>query len=322
MLTLRRRVVDGRAFHLRVLAGLLFLMWAISGGGLHAAAQTAGKGPTIVVTFTVLHDLVRNVAGPQADLRLLVPAGAEVHEWELTPRNFVDLEEADIVFANGLNLEQWIPQARAVAGPGVPIVFVAERSGVPIRPILIGDKAGDPDPHLWMDARAAAAYVEAVRDALASLDPERAEMYERNAARFSEELSALHAEMLEAFAALPPQSRVLITSEAAFGYFAAAYGFEHDGIWGINAEEEGTPQQMIRIIDIVRERRPAAVFWESTVSDQYVRSVADETKTAVAGPLFVDSLPPDPEKASYIGMMRANTRLLVEALSGPDASES
>lgn len=284
------------------------LLWGIP-------TSAAAQPPVVVATFSVIGDLVQQVTGPENPVRVLAPRGAEVHEWELSPRNFVDLEQAHIVFANGFNLEQWIPQIQAVVRRNTPIVRLAEQSGYPTLPIATGEMAGDPDPHMWMDPRGAAAMVAAARDALIAVDPARADTYRRNAADYLARLDALHGELTAAFSAIPPDRRVMLTSEAAFVYFAAAYGFDHDGIWGTNSESEGTPQQLMRIIDIIAQKRPAALFWESTISDRYVQSVAAETRTPIAGPLYVDSLtPPGSPADTYLGLMRANARLLVETL--------
>ncbi len=104
---------------------------------------------------------------------------------------------------------------------------------------------------------------------------------------------------------------MLLSSEAAFLYFADAYRFEHDGIWGTNAETEGSPRQLMRVIDRINERQPAALFWESTISDRHVTSIARDTGLPVAGPLYVDSLSePDGEAADYFAMQRHNVALL------------
>lgn len=282
--------------------------------GAAAFAQPAPQ-PTIVTSFSILEDFARQIAGEGADVRVLAPVGAEVHEWELVPQNFIDLEEADVLFYNGYDLETWLPQAEATLAEGALAVAVAEETGYETLPITLGEFEGAPDPHLWMDPRAAVRYVEVMRDALVAADPESAATYEANAAAYLAELEALYEELREQLGAIPAANRLLVTSEAALLYYAAAFGFEHEGIWGSNAETEGTPEQIIRVVTLVREREPAALFWESTISDRYVQSVADETGTPVAGPLYVDSLGEAGTGAeSYLELQRANAALLVETL--------
>lgn len=284
---------------------------------LPAAAHAEESPLRVAATFSVLGDLVREVAGDDAEVEVLTPVGAEVHEWELVPSNFVALEEAEVVFYNGYGLEQWISQVEATVGDDVPLVALAEESGYATQPIATGDFAGEADPHVWMDPRAAAEYARVIADTLAEARPDAADAFRSRAEALGEALDALHDELAQTLAAIPDDQRLLITSEAAFLYFADAFGFEHDGIWGNNAEQEGSPNQVMRIVDKIEERQPAALFWESTISDRHVRSVAGETQVEIAGPLYVDSLSePDGEAPDYPGMLRHNARLLVDALGG------
>ncbi|WP_290786137.1 zinc ABC transporter substrate-binding protein [Halomonas sp.] len=288
---------------------------------LSMAAHAEDSPLRAVTTFSILGDLVKQVAGDDAKVDTLTPAGAEVHEWELIPSNFMALEDADLVFFNGYNLEQWIGQVRATVGSDVPVIALAEESGYATQPIVTGELAGDPDPHLWMDPRAAAEYVRVIAERLAEARPAAAENFTARGDALRQSLHDLHAELLESMATIPDDRRLLITSEAAFIYFADAFDFEHDGIWGTNSENEGTPNQIMRIVDLIETRRPAAIFWESTISDRHVRSVADETEVDIAGPLFVDSLSePDGEAPDFASLLRHNARLLTATLGEPDGA--
>lgn len=242
---------------------------------------------------------------------MLTPVNAEVHEWELTPDNFAALEEADLVFYNGYQLEQWMRQVEATVSDNVPIIAVAEASDYPTQSIITGEMEGDVDPHLWMDPRAAAAYVNVIASSMGELLPHQAEAILERALSLEEQLHDLHIELQETLEAIPDEHRLLLSSEAAFLYFADAYNFDHDGIWGTNAETEGSPRQLMRIIDIIEERQPPALFWESTISDRHVTSIARDTGVQVAGPLYVDSLSESTgEAADYFAMLRHNAALL------------
>ncbi|WP_203594566.1 metal ABC transporter solute-binding protein, Zn/Mn family [Wenzhouxiangella limi] len=271
--------------------------------------------PTVVVTFSVLEDFVARVAGEHAEIVSLTPRGAEVHEYELRPGDFRALEQAELVFYNGLELEQWMGQVRAVVGADVAVVSVAAESGVETLPIVSGDYRGQADPHAWMDPRRAGEYVVAIAGELSRVIPDRASTFRANAKAYREELDDLYREMADALDVIPPERRVLISSEAAFVYFAEAFDFLHDGIWGNNAESEGAPRQLMRIIDLIDQRRPPALFWESTVSSRTVESVSADTGVPYDGPLYVDSLGEVGTPAgSYRGMMRENVRVLRDAL--------
>lgn len=292
-------------------------MWMVLGASLawgssSAQADELLESPiSVAVTFSVLGDLVERVAGDDARVTVLTPVNAEVHEWELTPDNFAALENADLVFYNGYQLEQWMRQVEATVGDSVPVIAVAEASGYPTQSIVTGEMEGDVDPHLWMDPRAAAAYVQVIANAIEDLLPHQAEAIQQRAVSLKEQLHELHVELQEALEIIPEERRVLLSSEAAFLYFSDAYNFKHDGIWGTNAETEGSPRQLMRIIDMINERQPAALFWESTISDRYVSSVARDTGLPVAGPLYVDSLSePSGEAGDYFAMLRHNVELL------------
>ncbi len=294
-------------------AALMLVLSLLSGP---AMAGDSDERLRIVATFSVIGDFVTEVAGDAAELHVLAPVGAEVHEYELRPRDFMALERADVVFANGLDLEQWMPQVEATVQSGVPIVSLAEQSGIDTLPIVTGEYQGTPDPHLWMDPMAAAAYAEQIAAELAELRPDHAETFHANARAYQESLEALQAEMIETLSAIPERERVLITSEAAFLYFGRAFDFHHDGIWGTNAESEGTSSQIMRMLDIIAERGPRAVFWESTISSRYVEGIAADARVDVAGPLYVDSLGDERSGAdSYIRMMRLNADTIRNALA-------
>ena len=292
-------------------AGLAALMILSVPG--HAGS---GEGPRVIASFSILGDFVREVAGDHARIRTLAPVGAEVHEYELRPSDFMELEKAEAVFYNGLNLEQWMGQVEATVGEGVPVVALGELSDLETLPIVTGEYSGSPDPHLWMDPRRAQQYVAAIADTLSQVAPEHEDAYRSNAQSFRARLEELHDHLEQTLSAIPDEGRTLITSEAAFLYLADAYGFEHDGIWGTNSESEGTSRQLMRIIDIIEQRQPQAIFWESTISDRYVESVSGDTGVPIAGPLYVDSLgEPGSGAESYIDMMETNARVLVEALA-------
>ena len=284
---------------------------------LSTTAQAEESPLKVAATFSVLGDLIRQVAGDDAQVDVLTPVGAEVHEWELVPSNFMVLEQADVVFYNGYGLEQWIGQVNATAREGVPVVALAEQSGYSTQPIATGEFAGEIDPHMWMDPRAAAEYVRVIAETLAEARPAAAEDFQSRAESLGESLHALHDELMHELAGIPDEQRLLITSEAAFVYFADAFAFEHDGIWGTNAEQEGSPRQIMRIVDMIEAKQPAAIFWESTISDRHVRSVAGEAQVEIAGPLYVDSLSePDGEAPTYADMLHHNARLLRDTLGG------
>ncbi len=305
-----RRCINGAAILALVLTGM-----PVFSAGQRATPARQGATPIVLASFTVLQDLTQIISGDLLDVRTITPVGGEVHEWELIPSNFRDLEDADLVLVNGLNLEEWMPQVLATVRTGVPVVEVADRSGFPTIPIRIGELTGSPDPHVWMNPEGAIAYLEVIAAELSQLVPEHQETFAANLSRGTAEIRATAEELQHRFATLPDSARTLITSEAAFLYFADFFGLDHDAIWGSNDEEEGTPGQIARVVDLIRAQGITVAFHESTISDRHVRAVAEETGIRVVGPLYVDSTGETGSTAeTYLGMLRANTELIVREL--------
>ncbi|MGL5116974.1 MAG: metal ABC transporter solute-binding protein, Zn/Mn family, partial [Beijerinckiaceae bacterium] len=147
-----------------------------------------------------------------------------------------------------------------------------------------------PNPHAWMSVSAALIYIENIRAALAKADPANAESYARNAAAYTAEVRAIEASLRARLAAIPEPQRWLVTSEGAFSYLARDLSLKEAYLWPINADEQGTPQQVRRLIDTVRRNRIPVVFSESTISDKAAKQVARETGARYGGVLYVDSL--------------------------------
>ena len=241
----------------------------------------------VLTTFTVIQDIVANVAGDAAEVVSITKPGAEIHGYQPTPGDIVKAQKADLVVWNGMNLERWFEQFFENVS-GVPSLTISDG----IEPIGIGEGpySGKPNPHAWMAPSNALIYVENIRAALVKLDPANAETYNRNAAAYSEKIKALDAPLRQRLSAIPEAQRWLVTSEGAFSYLARDYGFKEAYLWPINADQQGTPQQVRHVIDLVKANQVPVVFSESTVSDAPARQVAKETGAKYGGVLYVDSL--------------------------------
>lgn len=265
---------------LRAIGTLLVL------GGLAAPAVSQDK-LKVITTFTIIADMARNVAGDAAVVESITRPGAEIHNYQPGPRDIVKAQDADLVLWNGLNLEQWfekffenvkdVPQA--VVSDGIEPMGIAE-----------GPYSGKPNPHAWMSPSTALVYVENIRKALGSVDPANAATYDANAAAYSEQIRALDAPLRARLEQIPEAARWLVTSEGAFSYLARDYGMKELYLWPINADQQGTPQQVRKVIDAVRANAIPVVFSESTISDKPAQQVAKETGAAYGGVLYVDSL--------------------------------
>ena len=246
-----------------------------------------GWKPRVATTFTIIQDIAQNVAGTAAVVESITRPGAEIHDYQPTPQDVVRAQGADLVLWNGMNLERWFEKFIDTA-KGVPSAVVSD--GVVPMPIREGPYQDKPNPHAWMSPASALIYIENIRKALAALDPAQAETYAANARAYAERVRAIEAPMRARLARIPEAQRWLVTSEGAFSYLARDFGLREAYLWPINADQQGTPQQIRRLIDTVRRNKVPVVFSESTVSDRAAKQVARETGARYGGVLYVDSL--------------------------------
>ncbi|MFV9688023.1 metal ABC transporter substrate-binding protein [Pantoea sp. KXB45] len=273
----------------------------------------------IVTTFTVVADMVRNVAGEAAEVVSITRPGAEIHEYQPTPGDIKRAQGAQLIMANGLNLERWFQRFYQHLD-GVPEVVVSDG----IQPIGIGEGPynGKPNPHAWMSPDNALIYVDNIRNALIQHDPARAETYRQNAAAYKQKISAALDPLRQQIATIPESKRWLVTSEGAFSYLARDLGMKELYLWPINADQQGSPQQVRKVIDQVRKLKIPAVFSESTVPDKPARQVARETGAHYGGVLYVDSLStPDGPVPTYLDLLTVTTRTLVQGITAGEKAE-
>ena len=268
-----------------------------------------GKPFTVVTTFTVIADMAQNVAGDDATVLSITKPGAEIHDYEPTPQDLVKAQQADLVLWNGLNLERWFERFFANV-KDVPSVVVTE--GVEPMSIHGGEYDGKPNPHAWMSVSNAKIYVKNIEAALAKHDPAHAENYHKNAAAYLAKLEAMDAKLKEEVAKIPEAQRWLVSSEGAFSYLARDLGFKEAYLWPINAEQQGTPQQVSALIETVRANQIPVVFSESTISDKPAKQVAKESGARYGGVLYVDSLSAaDGPVPTYLDLLKVTTDTVI-----------
>ncbi len=266
-----------------------------------------------VTTFTVIADMAQNVAGDAAIVESITRAGAEIHGYQPTPRDIIRAQDADLILWNGLNLELWFEQFFSNLSD-VPSVTLSE--GITPLSISSGSYDGKPNPHAWMSLESALIYVDNIRDAFVEHDPDNAETYRANAEAYKAEITATIAPLRDQILAVPADQRWLVSCEGAFSYLARDFGMQELYLWPINADSQGTPQQVRRVIDTVRENNIPAVFCESTVSQAPAEQVARETDAEYAGVLYVDSLTEaDGPVPTYLDLLRVTTETIAAGLT-------
>ena len=266
-----------------------------------------------VTTFTVIADMARNVAGDAAIVESVTKAGAEIHGYQPTPRDIIRAQGADLIFWNGLNLELWFEQFFSNLSE-VPSVTLTD--GVDPMSITGGEYDGKPNPHAWMSTTSAMTYVDNIRDAFVQHDAENAAIYIANAEAYKKEIVEAIKPLAEAILNVPQAERWLVSCEGAFSYLARDFDMKELYLWPINADQQGTPQQVRKVIDGVRANNIPAVFCESTVSQSPAEQVARETGATYGGVLFVDSLTDiDGAVPTYIDLLRVTIETISTGLT-------
>ena len=266
-----------------------------------------------VTTFTVIADMARNVAGHAAIVESVTKAGAEIHGYQPTPRDIIRAQDADLILWNGLNLELWFEQF-FLNLKDVPSVTLTD--GVVPMSISGGDYNGKPNPHAWMSTTSAMIYVDNIRDAFVKYDPENAAIYTANAETYKNEIAAVIKPLEVDILAVPEGQRWLVSCEGAFSYLIRDFQMQELYLWPINADQQGTPQQVRKVIDGVRANKIPAVFCESTVSQSPAQQVARETDATYGGMLYVDSLTEaDGAVPTYIDLLRTTVETIATGLS-------
>ena len=267
----------------------------------------------VITTFTVIADIARNVGGDAAIVESVTKPDAEIHNYQVTPGDIRRTYGSDLILYNGLNLELWFEKFFKNFN-SIPSVVVTDN----IKPLGIseGPYSGKPNPHAWMSTKNALIYIENIREAFVKHDKENMEIYNKNAAIYAKKIMALDGPFREKIESLSIENRWLVTSEGAFSYLAKDYGLKEAFLWPINADGQGTPQQVRKVIDLVRKNKIPAIFSESTVSSKSAKQVARETGAKYGGVLYVDSLTSEDGKVpSYIDLLKVTLETIAEALS-------
>jgi manganese/iron transport system substrate-binding protein len=268
----------------------------------------------VVTTFTILRDIAQNVAGTAADVESITKPGAEIHEYDPTPLDIVRAQSGHLVLWNGMGLERWFERFFSKINT-IPSSVVT--AGIDPIGISEGPYNGKPNPHCWMSPKNALKIVDNVRRSLSDLDPKNADLYSRNATEYSKRIGEIDNKLALMLSEVPAGQRWLVSSEGAFSYLVRDYAMRELYLWPVNSDEEGTPQQVRRVIDTVRTNRIPVVFSESTISDKPMQQVVKETGAHYGGVLYVDSLTgPEGPAPTYLKLLEFNAESIVAGFRG------
>lgn len=273
---------------------------------------------TVLCTTTIVGDVVREIAGDDVSVTVLLPVGADPHAFQASPRDAIAVEAADLVFLSGASLEGSLaPLLQAARGRIVDL-----SGGLTLRQDEAG--AADPhpeeggvDPHVWFDPRNVAAWSETIAQALAEADPDRASLYRARADAYREEIRDLDFWIRDRVAAIPEEARRLVTDHEAFGYFADLYGIEEIGtiLPGYSTLSEPSARELAALEDAIRAAGVPCIFVGTTIPSDLAEQVAADTGTRIVF-LYTGSLSePDGPAATYLDLMRFDVEQIVRGLT-------
>jgi zinc/manganese transport system substrate-binding protein len=304
---------------LRILSGSVAAIALAA--GFPSTAMAAEPALRAVASFSILGDLVRQVGGERVEVEVLVGPGSDAHVYSPKPAQARQVGQAQVVFSNGLGFDGWM--ARLLKSAGFKGRHVVASEGIKPLKAASGHEShghhhhGAADPHAWQDVARVQTYVANIAKGLCAADAQGCETYRRNAESYGQQIKALDQEIRQAWAEIPAQQRLVISSHDAFGYYASAYGVRFLSPQGVSTDSEASAQGVARLIRQIRQEKARALFVESIADPRLIEQIARETglKASSAG-LYSDSLAPQGEAATYLGMMRHNTQALTAAVQG------
>ena len=286
--------------------------------------DTSSKADTekinVVTTNSIIYDMTKNIAGDLVDLHSIVPVGQDPHEYEPLPEDVQKVQKADLIFYNGINLENggnaWFTKMVNNAKKEANKDYFAVSDGVEVIYLEGQNEAGKEDPHAWLNIENGVIYAKNIAKQLIAKDPKNKETYEKNLAAYVEKLEALDKDAKQRIAKIPEEKRLIVTSEGCFKYFSKAYDIKSAYIWEINTEEEGTPEQITKLVRQLRESKVPSLFVESSVDDRPMKTVSQETGKPIFSTIFTDSIAEAGKDGdSYYSMMKWNLDKIIEGLS-------
>ncbi|AFZ45711.1 periplasmic solute binding protein [Halothece sp. PCC 7418] len=273
--------------------------------------------PSVVTTSTMITDWTKQVGGDEIKVIGILEPGADPHVYEPVPADSRAMEQADLIFYNGYNLEPELIKLMQGTGISEEKTFAVAEVITPFDYDYDGQRV--PDPHVWGDAENAIVMVNAIRDQLIELSPEDEAEFRENAAEYTKQLEELDSWMIQQIQTIPADQRQLVTTHDAFQYYARAYGLDVTGtLIGISTEEQPSAQTVKNLSDAVQNINVPAIFAETTINPALIKTVANEAGVTLAQQeLYSDSIgAPNGEANSYLGMLIVNTRTIVQNLEG------
>jgi manganese/zinc/iron transport system substrate-binding protein len=273
----------------------------------------------IVGTTGMIADAIGNIAGEKVDVKALMGPGVDPHLYKVTQGDLKKLQDADLVFYNGLHLEGKMGEVLKKLSAKKKVIAFSD--GISMDKIRMLDQKGNVhDPHIWFNV---AIWKDAVLYAskeLQKADSVNSEIYKINTLKFAGQLDSLDSWVKTEISTIPEQSRLLITAHDAFGYFGEAYKIEVKGLQGISTVSDYGLNDVTTLVNLITSRKIKAIFIETSVSDKSIKAVVEGCqakghKVIIGGVLFSDAMgQAGTPEGTYIGMVKANVNTIVGAL--------
>ena len=289
-----------------------FLIFLTTNSCKRTSFEKETNKEVILASFTVLADIIENVAKDEFVVKSITKPGVEVHGYQPTPSDLIKASKAFVFIDNGFGFELWAE--KFVSNLQIKRVTISNR----LEPIFISEDfyKGKPNPHAWISPKRGMIYVDVIVDYLSELKPSEAESFKNNGQIYKNKIAKIDKDFSLFINNLEKNNRYLVTCEGAFSYLTNDYGLKEAYLWPVNAESQITPKRMARTISLVKNKNIPSVFCESTVSNESQMVVATETGANYGGDLFVDSLSQDNESANtYLKMLQHNLTLIKKGLN-------
>ena len=289
-----------------------FLIFLTTNSCKRTSFEKETNKEVILASFTVLADIIENVAKDEFVVKSITKPGVEVHGYQPTPSDLIKASKAFVFIDNGFGFELWAE--KFVSNLQIKRVTISNR----LEPIFISEDfyKGKPNPHAWISPKRGMIYVDIIVDSLSELKPSEAESFKNNGQIYKNKIAKIDKDFSLFINNLEKNNRYLVTCEGAFSYLTNDYGLKEAYLWPVNAESQITPKRMARTISLVKNKNIPSVFCESTVSNESQMVVASETGANFQGDLFVDSLSQDDESVNtYLKMLQHNLTLIKKGLN-------
>jgi zinc transport system substrate-binding protein len=332
----------GKKFKLVSMMLLAVLIIAACGKGENDTSGESSKEKLqIMTTFYPMYEFTKNIAGDNADVKLLIPSNQEPHDWEPTPKDIANVQEADLFIFNSIYMESFVDTIKSTVD-NKETVFVEASSGITLKEGITdehdhegeevdhdheSEEAGhdheseeaehehshEKDPHVWLSPALAIKEVETITASLIEADPDNKETYQQNSEAYIAKLSALDQDYQDALSKVGKKE--MITQHAAFGYLASGYGLTQVPIAGLSPEQEPNAQRLAELKDFAKEHDISVIYFEETASKKVADTLASEigAKTEVLSTLEVLSKEDEENGLDYIKVMERNLEKIVQA---------